>query len=65
MAVITKDLGAVSSYALAVENGYTGTEAEWIALISSTTTSAQTAVDAKDAALVAKTAAETAAGLRQ
>lgn len=61
MAVITKDLGAVSSYALAVENGYTGTEAEWIALISSTTTSAQTAVDAKDAALVAKAAAETAA----
>lgn len=29
MAVITKDLGAVSAYAVAVANGFTGTEAEW------------------------------------
>lgn len=29
MNTITKDLGAVTAYAVAVANGYTGTEAEW------------------------------------
>ena len=27
----TLDLGAVTAYALAVKNGFTGTEAEWLA----------------------------------
>ena len=40
---IRKDLGPVSGYAIAVEHGYTGTEAEWIALVLAGTQNAQTA----------------------
>lgn len=40
---IRQDLGAVSAYAIAVEQGYTGTEEEWIAELSSTTQNAETA----------------------
>lgn len=46
MALKTIDLGPVSSYAIAVEKGYTGTEAEWYELIHSVTDNAQTASDA-------------------
>lgn len=40
---ITKDLGPVSGYAIAVERGYTGTEEEWIAEVLRGTQNAQTA----------------------
>lgn len=43
MAVIEKDLGPVSAYAVAVAHGYTGTEAEWEALISNSAINAQSA----------------------
>lgn len=41
--MITKDLGAVSAYAYAVEKGYTGTEAEFAELMASYATVAQQA----------------------
>lgn len=56
---IRKDLGPATSYAMAVAQGYTGTQAEWIALISSTTQNAQAAVAAQ---AVAETFATNAAG---
>lgn len=43
MAVIEKDLGPVSAYAVAVAHGYTGTEAEWEALIANSAINAQSA----------------------
>ena len=39
-------LGPISSYAIAVSHGYTGTEEEWEALLATTTQNAQTASDA-------------------
>ena len=54
-------LGDISAYALAVSQGYTGTEEEYAELMASYADVGQTAVDAKDAALAAKTAAQTAA----
>ena len=54
-------LGDISAYALAVSQGYTGTEEEYAELMASYATVGQTAVDAKDAAVAAKTAAQTAA----
>lgn len=67
MAVVTTNLGAVTAYADAVAGGYTGSKAEWQALMASYATvaeeAAQSATDAetaKNAAVTAKTGAETA-----
>ena len=67
MAVVTTNLGAVTAYADAVAGGYTGTKAEWQALMASYATvaeeAAQSATDAetaKNAAVTAKTDAQTA-----
>lgn len=42
---IKQDLGAVSAYAIAVEQGYTGTEEAWISELASTTQNAVTATE--------------------
>lgn len=58
---ITKDLGPVTGYAIAVEHGYTGTEAEWIAEVLRGTQNAQTATEkAAEAAASERAAAESA-----
>ena len=54
MAVVTTNLGAVTAYGDAVAAGYTGTKAEWQALMASYATIGQQAVDAKNAAVAAK-----------
>lgn len=51
MAVVTTNLGTVTAYGDAVAAGYTGTKAEWQALMASYATVGQTAVDAKDVAV--------------
>ena len=61
MSVITKDLGAVSAYGLALEAGYEGTEQEYAELLASYGTVAQEAGESAQEAEAAKTAAETAA----
>ena len=61
MSVITKDLGAATAYAYAVEKGYTGTEAEFAELMADYAEVGQRAEDAADSALESKTAAQTAA----
>ena len=68
MAAIIKDLGAVTAYAYAVEQGYTGTEEEFAELMASyadvaedAAESAAAAEQAKEDAVTAKTAAEAAA----
>lgn len=53
-----KDLGPVSAYAIAVANGFTGTEAEWTSLIANASNSAQEA--AESAGEAAQSAQETA-----
>lgn len=53
MAMRTKVIGPISAYAIAVANGYTGTEAEFAEQIANAATNAQTA----------QTAAETVQGL--
>ena len=58
---MSKYIGDVSAYAYAVSKGYIGTEEEFAELMAAYADVGQTAVDAKDAAIVAKTAAETAA----
>ena len=55
MAVNTKDLGAVSAYAIAVENGYTGTESQWVTELSNTSQNAQAAAASAAAAQSAAT----------
>lgn len=61
MAVIEKDLGPVSAYAVAVAHGYTGTEAEWEALIANSAANAESAgASATAAANSAQTAASKA-----
>ena len=55
--MITKDLGAVSAYAYAVEQGYTGTEAEYAELMASYASVAQ---QASQSAQTAQTAQQTA-----
>ena len=55
MAAKQFDVGPVTSYAIAVEHGYTGTEAEWIALIQAVTSNAEAAVAAAEAAQNART----------
>ena len=69
MAVTTTNLGVITAYGDAVAAGYTGTKAEWQALMASYATVGQQAVDAKNAAVAAKdtavakaTEATTAAG---
>ena len=59
MAVISKDLGPVSAYAVAVANGFTGTEAEWEQYIANASTAAQSAAGSATAA------ANSAAGAAQ
>ena len=54
---MSKFIGDVSAYAYAVSKGYTGTEEEFAELMASYADVGQTAVDAKDAAVAAKTAA--------
>ena len=54
MAVVTTNLGTVTAYGDAVAAGYTGTKAEWQALMASYATVGQQAVDAKNAAVAAK-----------
>lgn len=61
MSVITKDLGAATAYAYAVEKGYTGTEAEFAELMADYANVGQRAEDAADSALESKSAAQTAA----
>ena len=46
MATVTKIIGPISAYAIAVANGYTGTEAEFAEEIANASTNAQTAQDA-------------------
>lgn len=58
---MSKYIGDVSAYAYAVSKGYTGTEEEFAELMASYADVGQTAVDAKDAAVAAKTDAQTAA----
>ena len=54
MAVTTTNLGVITAYGDAVAAGYTGTKAEWQALMASYATVGQQAVDAKNAAVAAK-----------
>lgn len=60
MSVITKDLGAATAYAYAVEKGYTGTEAEFAELMADYANVGQRAENAADSALESKSAAQTA-----
>lgn len=57
MATIVKDLGAVSAYAYAVEQGYTGTEEEFAELMASYATVAQSAAASATEAAQSATAA--------
>ena len=61
MAVITKDLGPVSAYAVAVAHGYTGTEAEWEAAIAGAAIAGEQAVAAAAAAAQSETNAAASA----
>lgn len=54
MAVTITNLGVITAYGDAVAAGYTGTKAEWQALMASYATVGQQAVDAKNAAVAAK-----------
>lgn len=58
--VMRKNLGPVTAYKYAVQQGYTGTEQEFAALMASYATVAEEAESARDDAVDAKTAAETA-----
>lgn len=58
MAVITKDLGAVSAYAIAVEHGYTGTEEEFAQEIANASANAQAAAQSATAAAGSAASAE-------
>ena len=57
MAVTTTNLGVITAYGDAVAAGYTGTKAEWQALMASYATVAEDANEAKDDAVAAKNAA--------
>jgi glycerophosphoryl diester phosphodiesterase len=57
MAVTTTNLGVITAYGDAVAAGYTGTKAEWQALMASYATVAEEANDAKDDAVAAKNTA--------
>ena len=59
MATIVKDLGAVSAYAYAVEQGYTGTEEEFAELMASYATVAQSAAASATAAVRARSSSTT------
>ena len=58
--IVRKNLGPVTAYKYAVQQGYTGTEQEFAALMASYATVAEEAEAAKDDAIDAKTAAEAA-----
>lgn len=57
-----QEVGPVSDYYYAIQNGYTGTPQEWVALICSLPSAAQETVDAKEAAVEAQAKAEEAQG---
>ena len=57
MAVTTTNLGVITAYGDAVAAGYTGTKAEWQALMASYATVAEDANEAKDDAVSAKNTA--------
>lgn len=59
--MITKDLGAVSAYAYAVEKGYTGTEAEYAELMASYASVAEEAAESAESAQASATTANSAA----
>lgn len=59
MAMIKKDIGAYSAYAIAVKHGYEGTEAEWVAAQE------QARVDSEAAAKAAQAAKEAAEAARE
>ena len=59
--IVRKNLGPVTAYKYAVQQGYTGTEQEFAALMASYATVAEEAESARDDAIDAKTAAEAAA----
>ena len=58
--IVRKNLGPVTAYKYAVQQGYTGTEQEFAALMASYATVAEEAESARDDAIDAKTAAEEA-----
>jgi len=58
--VVRKNLGPVTAYKYAVQQGYTGTEQEFAALMASYATVAEEAESARDDAIDAKEAAEAA-----
>lgn len=58
MATKAIDLGAVSAYAVAVKNGFVGTEAEWEQYIANASINASQAASASEAAAAAQAAAE-------
>lgn len=58
--MIQKDLGPVSAYALAVQQGYEGTEEEWATVQMACAQNAELAAEAKEAAEAAKDDAVTA-----
>ena len=60
MAVVTTNLGVITAYGDAVAAGYTGTKAEWQALMASYATVAQEAQDSADDAAQSATDANTA-----
>lgn len=60
MAVVTTNLGVITAYGDAVAAGYTGTKAEWQALMASYATVAEQAQDSADAAAQSATDANTA-----
>lgn len=62
MATKSIDLGPVSAYAVAVANGFTGTEAEWEQYIANAAVSGSNAAAASQAAQAAQAAAEAALG---
>lgn len=61
MAMIKKDIGAYSAYAIAVKHGYKGTEAEWIAAQEQARVDSQAAAKAAQAAQEAAETAKTGA----
>lgn len=48
---VAKEMGPISAYALAVKNGYEGTQVEWVAELASSSVNAQQAKDARDTAI--------------
>ena len=62
MATVIKDLGAVSAYAYAVEQGYTGTEEEYAEMMASYATVAESAAASATSANASRVAAKASEG---